>query len=90
MYGVNAVGNRIYGKNNISKTATEEKDASQDTNSGRNDTADNNTDDSTDDTMIEVTKNAMPCVVTISTISVEEMRNGRKGKKMKKTEYFGK
>ena len=75
MYGVNAVGNRIYIENNISKTATVEKDESQGTNSGRDDTADNNTDDSTDDTVIEVTKNAMPSVVTISTMSVEEMRN---------------
>lgn len=75
MYGVNAVGNRIYSENNILKTATVEKDESQGTNSGRDDTADNNTDDSTDDTVIEVTKNAMPSVVTISTMSVEEMRN---------------
>ena len=75
MYGVNAVGNRIYSENNISKTATVEKDESQGANSGRDDTADNNTDDSTDDTVIEVTKNAMPSVVTISTMSVEEMRN---------------
>lgn len=75
MYGVNAVGNRIYSENNISKTATVEKDESQGTNSGRDNTADNNTDDSTHDTVIEVTKNAMPSVVTISTMSVEEMRN---------------
>lgn len=65
MYGVNAAGNRLYAQNHISNTDTlsdTEKDSSDST-------GDNS------ESVEEVTKNAMPSLVTISTMSVEEMRN---------------
>lgn len=68
MYGVNAAGNRISAKKeaekNISNTKTADEGAAKAKDSGN-----------TDESVVEVTKNAMPSVVTISTMSVEEMRN---------------
>ena len=65
MYGVNAAGNRLYAQSHISNTDTlsDTEEASSD--STGNDSA----------SVEEVTKNAMPSLVTISTMSVEEMRN---------------
>ena len=61
MYGVNAAANRVYRPNHISSTDTSDGDSS---------------DDSTDSSGVEeVAENAMPSVVTISTMSVEEMRS---------------
>lgn len=61
MYGVNAAANRVYRQNHISSTDTSDGDSS---------------DDSTDSSGVEeVAENAMPSVVTISTMSVEEMRS---------------
>ena len=71
MYGVNAVGNRISSEKNISKTETVQKSGA-DQNKGSSDAESS---PAGDDSVIEVTKNAMPSVVTISTMSVEEMRN---------------
>lgn len=65
MYGVNAAGNRLYAQSHISNTDTlsDTEEASSD--STGNDSA----------SVEEVTKNAMPSLVTISTMSVEEMRS---------------
>ena len=65
MYGVNAAGNRLYAQNHISNT-----DTLSDT---KKDSSDSTGDSSA--SVEEVTKNAMPSLVTISTMSVEEMRN---------------
>ena len=66
MYGVNAVGNRISREKNISKTDTVDTD----------DTGSSSGSEDDGSTGVEaVTKAAMPSVVTISTMSVEEMRN---------------
>ena len=71
MYGVNAVGTQISSGKNNSRTETVQK-------SGADQNKDSSGAESSpagDDSVIEVTKNAMPSVVTISTMSVEEMRN---------------
>ena len=65
MYGVNAAGNRLYAQNHISST-----DTLSDTDGDSSDSAGDNS-----ASVEEVTKNAMPSLVTISTMSVEEMRN---------------
>ena len=70
MYGVNAIGNKISSEKNIGKTETVNDGGSD--NSSSDDSGDSAVGD---DSVIEVTKNAMPSVVTISTMSVEEMRN---------------
>lgn len=91
MYGVNAVGNRIYSENHIAQTDTISADSSSDDSSSDSASTDSASSDSSadsqsdtdssqsagagDTSVIEVTKNAMPSVVTISTMSVEEMRN---------------
>ena len=65
MYGVNAAGNRLYAQSHIANTDTLSD-------------ADEVSSDSTDNgsaSVEEVTKDAMPSLVTISTMSVEEMRN---------------
>lgn len=64
MYGVNAVGNRISSEKNISKTKTVKTDEKSSADGTDGETS-----------VEEVTKEAMPAVVTISTMSVEEMRN---------------
>lgn len=64
MYGVNMLGNRIYNENHIAQTNTV-ADTSTEADSS----------DAGSGSVVEVTKNAMPSVVTISTMSVEEMRN---------------
>ena len=70
MYGVNAIGNKISSEKNIGKTETVNDGGSD------NSSSDGSGDGAVgDDSVIEVTKNAMPSVVTISTMSVEEMRN---------------
>lgn len=80
MYGVNMLANRVHSENNISTTDTTGTDDSDD-GGATADASGSDTDnaDSTGNTgnssVIEVTKNAMPSVVTISTMSVEEMRN---------------
>lgn len=66
MYGVNQAGSRIYAANHIQQTKTV------------SDSTDSDTEDSSQDgstSVEEVAKSAMPSVVTISTMSVEEMRN---------------
>lgn len=65
MYGVNAAGNRLYAQNHISST-----DTLSDTDGDSSDSAGDNS-----ASVEEVTKDAMPSLVTISTMSVEEMRN---------------
>lgn len=65
MYGVNAAGKRLYAQNHISST-----DTLSDTDGDSSDSAGDNS-----ASVEEVTKNAMPSLVTISTMSVEEMRN---------------
>lgn len=60
MYGINYAGGRIYREQHISSTDTVETRTA----SGDSSTA-----------VEEVTKNAMPSVVTISTMSVEEMQS---------------
>ena len=59
MYGINYAGGRIYREQHISSTDTVETRTA----SGDSSTA-----------VEEITKNAMPSVVTISTMSVEEMQ----------------
>ena len=62
MYGVNAAANRMYDQNHISATDTAgDSDTDSTGNSGTS--------------VEEVAKNAMPSLVTISTMSVEEMRS---------------
>lgn len=65
MYGVNAAGNRLYAQSHISNT-----DTLSDTEEASSDSTGNGS-----ASVEEVTKNAMPSLVTISTMSVEEMRN---------------
>lgn len=73
MYGVNAIGNRISSEKNISKTETVKTDSDKNKDS---DKTGSSADSNAGDTGVEaVTKEAMPSVVTISTMSVEEMRN---------------
>ena len=66
MYGINAAGNRIQAASNIEETKTVSDDTASDS---------DNSSDGESTAVEEVTKNAMPSVVTISTMSVEEMRS---------------
>ena len=66
MYGINAAGNRIQAASNIEETETVSDDTASDS---------DNSSDGESTAVEEVTKNAMPSVVTISTMSVEEMRS---------------
>lgn len=86
MYGVNATGMRIRNENAIAETSTAEKKES-----GKKTTDASGTTENTlgDDSVIEVTKNALPTVVTISTMSVEEMRNFFGGTQQYKVEGAG-
>ena len=63
MYGVNATGMRIRNENAIAETSTAEKKESGKKNTNISDTTENEVGD---DSVIEVTKNALPTVVTIS------------------------
>lgn len=86
MYGVNATGMRIRNENAIAETSTAEKKESGKKNTNISDTTENEVGD---DSVIEVTKNALPTVVTISTMSVEEMRNFFGGTQQYKVEGAG-
>ena len=66
MYGINAAGNRIQAASNIEETETVSDNTASDS---------DNSSDGESTAVEEVTKNAMPSVVTISTMSVEEMRS---------------
>ena len=86
MYGVNAAGMRIRNENAIAETSTAEKKESGKKNTDASDETENTMGD---DSVIEVTKNALPTVVTISTMSVEEMRNFFGGTQQYKVEGAG-
>lgn len=68
MFGVNAAGNYLAGNDSASNQVGQTQTTSSDSNSS-------SSDGSGQGTVAEVAKNAMPSVVTISTMSVEEMRN---------------
>lgn len=68
MFGVNAAGNYLAGNDSASNQVGQTQTTSSDSNSF-------SSDGSGQGTVAEVAKNAMPSVVTISTMSVEEMRN---------------
>lgn len=68
MFGVNAAGNYLAGNDSSSDEVGQTQTTSSDSNSS-------SSDGSGQGTVAEVAKNAMPSVVTISTMSVEEMRN---------------
>ncbi len=74
MYGVNAAADHINSAKNIGKTETVNNSDSSDSSDSGGSTSDSDSVPG-DESVIEVTKNAMPSVVTISTMSVEEMRN---------------
>lgn len=67
MFGVNAAGNYLAGNDSSSNQVGQTQTTSSDSNSS--------SDGSGQGTVAEVAKNAMPSVVTISTMSVEEMRS---------------
>lgn len=67
MFGVNTVGNMITGGSNHYTQLSQTQPASSSAASSSSDTASG--------TVAEVAQNAMPSLVTISTMSVEEMRN---------------
>ena len=66
MYGINAAGSRVQAAKNIEETETVSDNTASDS---------ENSSDGENTAVEEVTKNAMPSVVTISTMSVEEMRS---------------
>ena len=68
MFGVNAAGNYLAGNDSSSDQVGQTQTTSSDSNSS-------SSDGSGQGTVAEVAKNAMPSVVTISTVSVEEMRS---------------
>lgn len=68
MFGVNAAGNYLAGNDSASNQVGQTQTTSSDSNPS-------SSDGSGQGTVAEVAKNAMPSVVTISTMSVEEMRN---------------
>ena len=68
MFGVNAAGNYLAGNDSSSDQVGQTQTTSGDSNSS-------SSDGSGQGTVAEVAKNAMPSVVTISTMSVEEMRS---------------
>lgn len=68
MFGVNAAGNYLAGNDSASNQVGQTQTTSSDSNSS-------SSDGSGQGTVAEVAKNAMPSVVTISTMSVEEMRS---------------
>lgn len=68
MFGVNAAGNYLAGNDSSSNQVGQTQTTSSDSNSS-------SSDGSGQGTVAEVAKNAMPSVVTISTMSVEEMRS---------------
>ena len=68
MFGVNAAGNYLAGNDSSSDQVGQTRTTSSDSNSS-------SSDGSGQGTVAEVAKNAMPSVVTISTMSVEEMRS---------------
>lgn len=68
MFGVNAAGNYLAGNDSSSDQVGQTQTTSSDSNSS-------SSEGSGQGTVAEVAKNAMPSVVTISTMSVEEMRS---------------
>lgn len=68
MFGVNAAGNYLAGNDSSSDQVGQTQTTSSDSTSS-------SSDGSGQGTVAEVAKNAMPSVVTISTMSVEEMRS---------------
>ena len=68
MFGVNAAGNYLAGNDSSSDEVGQTQTTASDSNSS-------SSDGSGQGTVAEVAKNAMPSVVTISTMSVEEMRS---------------
>lgn len=68
MFGVNAAGNYLAGNDSSSDQVGQTQTTSSDSNSS-------SSDGSGQGTVAEVAKNTMPSVVTISTMSVEEMRS---------------
>lgn len=68
MFGVNAAGNYLAGNDSSSDEVGQTQTMASDSNSS-------SSDGSGQGTVAEVAKNAMPSVVTISTMSVEEMRS---------------
>ena len=68
MFGVNAAGNYLAGNDSSSDQVGQTQTTSSDSNSS-------SSDGSGQGTVAEVAKDAMPSVVTISTMSVEEMRS---------------
>ena len=68
MFGVNAAGNYLAGNDSSSDQVGQTQTTSSDSNSSSSDGGGQGT-------VAEVAKNAMPSVVTISTMSVEEMRS---------------
>ena len=79
MWGVNTIGSQVYPQRQIAATETlsaaDSSAGSQ--NSSGNQSGDSSSSASTEDkgSVAAVAKNAMPSVVTISTLSVEEMRS---------------
>lgn len=68
MFGVNAAGNRLAGNSGSSDKVGQTQTTGSNSDSS-------SSDESSEGTVAEVAKNAMPSVVTISTMSVEEMRS---------------
>ena len=68
MFGVNAAGNYLAGNDSSSDEVGQTQTTASDSNTS-------SSDGSGQGTVAEVAKNAMPSVVTISTMSVEEMRS---------------
>lgn len=68
MFGVNEVGNRLAGNSGSSDKVGQTQTTGSNSDSS-------SSDESSEGTVAEVAKNAMPSVVTISTMSVEEMRS---------------
>lgn len=68
MFGVNEAGNRLAGNSGSSDKVGQTQTTGSNSDSS-------SSDESSEGTVAEVAKNAMPSVVTISTMSVEEMRS---------------
>lgn len=68
MFGVNEAGNRLAGNSRSSDKVGQTQTTGSNSDSS-------SSDESSEGTVAEVAKNAMPSVVTISTMSVEEMRS---------------
>ena len=82
MFGVNAAGNYLAGNDSSSDEVGQTQTTASDSNAS-------SSDGSGQGTVAEVAKNAMPSVVTISTMSVEEMRSFFGGTQQYKVEGAG-